>query len=337
MKYNIESIVTIRRDLKKDACFCGEEITAICAVTAEMTKFNGKEATITDIMPNGFFKIDIDNGRWSWSTDMFAPKWDFNLEQFKKENIAVHCITRASAKLLLDTLADAGIVWGSKDLKTDSLRYNVFGTNTCYEIYGGLAYCDVKYFNSKDYKIYDFADITFPKSKESAAKHKIITTSELKVRGLKTGDVVITKDKGLGIIINDWISYVNEVAWDDKSIENIKQIILVESIKSTDRVPLLISMLLKSRGKIDSELEQYILDVEKSESPKLPRKVYQVQFTPKGMVYDFLSHDDTLAVDDFVECNGNNHNRKYAKIRNIKIELLTEREVSCLYKYCRKG
>ena len=60
-------------DAHKQDCVTGEHI--MCgkeSMVDDMFQFAGRTATITMINPFGEYELDIDDGEWSWTDEMFA-------------------------------------------------------------------------------------------------------------------------------------------------------------------------------------------------------------------------------------------------------------------------
>jgi hypothetical protein len=300
-----------------------------------MLRFAGKNAIILEEPLKGCYILDIDNKKWKWAEDMFIKKWTFNLDELKTEDIAINCTSREDAKSFLDHLTQHDIGWKNGGIKSDPLRYNIYGSDTIYEIHsnGALYFGRIGDFKGT---IYDYRDIVFPRP-EKKTENRILTKKQLEERGLITGDIVFTKDGSVGIVMNNWISYINETAWDDIDKAEIIKIIPKEFINSdVNKIPFLISRLFKSKV-IDPNLEQYILKIGKEEKPPQNCNIYKIQFTQRGRLYDFVSYDETIEAGDFVLANGNNGNRKYGKVMEVTQRLLTSKEISAEYKYCRKA
>lgn len=65
--YKKRDRVKIRKDLEEGKMY-GDRY-----VNSNMTQYAGKEATIKTIYNNGTLGIDLDNGNWYWSPEMFEP------------------------------------------------------------------------------------------------------------------------------------------------------------------------------------------------------------------------------------------------------------------------
>lgn len=77
MKYNVGDKVKIREDLK-----VGRRYNK-CLFVENMKKYKGKIATITEITDNDY-DIDIDDGDWCWTDEMFEDI-KFNVGDIEKE------------------------------------------------------------------------------------------------------------------------------------------------------------------------------------------------------------------------------------------------------------
>ena len=132
MKYKIGDKVKIREDLKGGCCY-----GLYC--DAEMEKYKGKIATITEVTDNGFYRIDLDKEEWYWSDDMFE---NYTLTE-KQFNDKISELEKQIAELKeqlekKDNKTPVGEIWIPKYDKT---YYNV----NCYD-------------NTADEQINDFTD-----------------------------------------------------------------------------------------------------------------------------------------------------------------------------------
>lgn len=67
IKFKVGDKVTIRPDLSKHAnC----PITG-CYITKLMLKHQGKTATVERVENGTYYRLDIDNNNWSWTSFMF--------------------------------------------------------------------------------------------------------------------------------------------------------------------------------------------------------------------------------------------------------------------------
>lgn len=67
MKYKVGDKVKIREDLIVDNVYGSDSFAE------EMAQYKGKTATITDVYRDKY-EIDIDNGSWYWTDEMFEDK-----------------------------------------------------------------------------------------------------------------------------------------------------------------------------------------------------------------------------------------------------------------------
>lgn len=69
---HVGQIVRIRTDLKPRYDYNGE--VAVDYENIMGTTYGGQLATITKIFPDGIrLKLDIDDARWTWTSEMFLP------------------------------------------------------------------------------------------------------------------------------------------------------------------------------------------------------------------------------------------------------------------------
>ena len=81
MKYNVGDKVKIREDLVID------NVYGVDSFVDEMEKYKGRTAIITDVSDR--YQIDIDNGEWFWTDDMFEDYIE-DIEKEKTVDIGFH-------------------------------------------------------------------------------------------------------------------------------------------------------------------------------------------------------------------------------------------------------
>ena len=151
--FNIGDKVTIREDLK-----AGMNIRF--TVNDEMEKMAGKEATIT-VDSDNKFKLDIDNGQWTWNMAMFA-EFKLILEKHKKWVVSEPDGERADLRY-----ADLRYAYLSNaDLRYADLRYADFR-------YAYLRYADLRYadLSNADLRYVDLSNADLSNADLSNAKN----------------------------------------------------------------------------------------------------------------------------------------------------------------------
>lgn len=97
MKHEVGDVVRIRKDLKR-GCKYGD---GAINLDGEMNKYFGRVARITGV--EGYFvdcyyyKLDIDNGCWYWTDEMFEEK------TFSKKDLKLNYIVVYNENILDDT------------------------------------------------------------------------------------------------------------------------------------------------------------------------------------------------------------------------------------------
>lgn len=80
--YNVGDVVKIREDLVVGAWYYDESNIRSDSVNEDMQTFLGETATIIGTTSGGF-NIDIDDGRWNWTFNMFQCKVRGNASPFQ--------------------------------------------------------------------------------------------------------------------------------------------------------------------------------------------------------------------------------------------------------------
>ena len=99
-KFKVDDVVIIKRDLE-----CTSNADIPFGICDSMEKYVGKQAVIRDVFPNAktmrdyskypdfdgaHYRLDIDEGQWSWSNVMFEP---FKSMKLSKEEDLLLCCT----------------------------------------------------------------------------------------------------------------------------------------------------------------------------------------------------------------------------------------------------
>lgn len=94
-KFKVGDVITIKRDLE-----CTSNADIPFGICDSMEKHAGKQAVIKDVFPNSKnardypdfdcarYRLDIDEGQWSWSNVMFEAKPDLTI---KEEDLLICC------------------------------------------------------------------------------------------------------------------------------------------------------------------------------------------------------------------------------------------------------
>ena len=108
MKYKVGDKVKIKEDLVVDVTY-GDD-----SFTEEMEQYKGKTATITDTY-FGKYEIDIDDGSWCWTEEMFE---DLNsaLDEEKAQTVDVgyyleYCGHKVIKNVYIDGYDDNGTLY----------------------------------------------------------------------------------------------------------------------------------------------------------------------------------------------------------------------------------
>lgn len=269
-------------------------------------------------------------------------KYEFNINEFKTGSIAVYCINNEEIKAFSQYLSVNGVTTVRKE---KGLFGTIFKVVTSKEdMMNSLfkqGWCNKAYHRAyTSHVTIPYRDFVFI---ESAEPTRFITHSELNERGFKTGDIIIEKDGYIGIVYNDWVSYINNNGgWDDiPYYNNINFIIKVEDIIPDKLSPAVLSKLLTNPcDSLLEELDKFKLQVVEAKEDIMEVTVYKVEFTPNGKLYDFLAHDteynrENIKAGSIVECNTKNGSRKYAKVRHLEKRVITKKEFSSEYRFCR--
>ena len=78
MKYNVGDKVTIRHDAIEDRSYTMDDDTRGNIINSSMMIYRGELATITEVGWN--YKIDLDNGCWHWTDNMFKDELKYLIE-----------------------------------------------------------------------------------------------------------------------------------------------------------------------------------------------------------------------------------------------------------------
>lgn len=262
---------------------------------------------------------------------VFSWSWIFSEEKFKIEKIAICCKTIEESNKFLRFLESY------TDIKVDrkmNMSWYTYEANTCYIYFNNrLQVANRSVYDMISYKKYPYSIIDFKRNPQ--IEIPIITKDELIKRGFYNGDIIRDKDGEYGIIYDDCIAYITSLGWDDIHINKLDAILLAEKIKENDKIHLLLSQFLYNKNTIPEEFKKLFMSVVKSKNDIINTTIVGVEFTPNGKIYDFITTDMNILINDIVECNTKNGTRKYAKVKTIKQKILTKQEYSSEYKFCR--
>lgn len=268
-------------------------------------------------------------------------KWVFNLEEFKKGNITIHCKTEEEYNELIINLK-----YYNFDFPKNSQMYN---GETCYRFYeNGLYQASYKYYEEKKYTIYNFSEIDFSQvlckkdidnialnyvNNFDITKTKYITKEQLEYRGYKTGDILFDGES-MTIIYGNKTLHINTNCVETLNPKAFDYILPIELIESDSEIQRLLS------GKLSEKISQsYLVDYFiKIEEPPKTKAICSVKFTVNAdCPKDFILEDDSevIAVNDIVEANTSGKNYQYAKVVEVNTLELSEHEINN-YRTCRK-
>jgi hypothetical protein len=117
-------------------------------------------------------------------------------EDFKEDDIAIHCKTPDQAKQLFKVFTGRGFNWCSgRTLDETDTNWECYNEETCYEFSKkGVAYADVEFFCDGDYTIIDFEDLLF------------FDKENPKIKDLMTGMILVSKDGSLSMVLRDTVN-----------------------------------------------------------------------------------------------------------------------------------
>ena len=141
---------------------------------------------------------------------------EFNWEDFKNKDIAVHCKTENEAKDFIGKCYEHEIMWSDKNINKTNWDFKT--KNTCYDFCqynNALAYAIKSYYIQNKYVILEWSDYYMNTKKERVQQdiHQKFTKDML-----EDFMVVELRDWSLGIIFKGNILYDN--SWDDLSYWN---------------------------------------------------------------------------------------------------------------------
>lgn len=80
------------------------------------------------------------------------------IDQITNERTAVHCSTEEEAMELFKYLDSQGRKWSSGDSYLIGKHLQVYGKNTCYDIFEGQ-FANLHWYKENGYEVYEFSDV----------------------------------------------------------------------------------------------------------------------------------------------------------------------------------
>lgn len=280
-------------------------------------------------------------------------KWIFNINEFKKGNIAIHCKTKEKATQLFYIFLQNYIqTWLDGDtINRSNIYYDYYQKDTCYSYYkdkNGISFGELEHYLEEKYKIYDFSEIDFSQvwdkkyidnvaldnnSNLNITKAKYITKEQLNKRGYKTGDVLFDGES-MAIVYGNKTLHINTNCVETLNPKAFDRILPIELIENNSEIQGLLS------GRLSSKISQAYLEdcfIKIEEPPKI-KTVCLVKFTAdtlatKGFILEDVDSD--VKVDDIVECCTSGNAYQYCRVVRIEQLELSEHEINN-YRTCRK-
>lgn len=101
---------------------------------------------------------------------------EFNWEEFKKDNVAVHCKTEEEAKDFIKVACENDCKWYNRD--KSFTNFDVYGCKTTYTCgsykKNQLEWCYYNYFKENNYKIYEWSDFMKQENKGGNFKIRVV-------------------------------------------------------------------------------------------------------------------------------------------------------------------
>lgn len=268
-------------------------------------------------------------------------KWIFNLKEFEKQQIFIHCETNDEALKLLKFFKELKLQWYTHT--EINLQEDIWESCPLYSytnldnIDVGISRGSLNEFYNEEYgenlTLYKFSEINFNGENEfDITKERYITREQLDLRGHKTGDILFD-GYSMAIVYGNKVLHINNKCVETLNSKAFDYILPIELIESDSEIQRLLS------GKLSGKISQAYLEdlfIRIEEPPKL-KTICSVKFTVSAdCPKEFILEDDSevIAVNDIVEANTGGKNYQYAKVVEVNTLELSEHEINN-YRTCR--